>query len=77
MYLLSLDKKYLIHAINEACRGAIDMGSVNLRTVNSLLKLSTEKEIIINAGTEDNFNLKNGKFTRPMSVYKRHLQLVQ
>ena len=75
--LLSLDKKYLSSAINEACKGAIDMSSVNLRTVNSLLKLSTEKEIIINTGTEDNFNLKNGKFTRPMSVYKRHLQLIQ
>lgn len=75
--LLSLDKKYSGHAINEACKAAIELSSVKLRTVTAFLKLSTEKETTFKSELEENFNIKNGKFARPMSVYKRHLQLIQ
>lgn len=77
--LLSLDKKYSPAAINSACQSAIDLGSVNLRSVYMFLKLSstTLPQAQFGSETEDNYKLANGKFTRPMSVYRKHLHLVQ
>lgn len=75
--LLSLDKKYSAQSINDACRSAIDLGEVRLRTVNTFLKLAIHKTVIINTETEENIKLAHGKFTRPMSEYKRQLHLVQ
>lgn len=76
--VLSLDKKYSASAINSACKSSIDVGSVNLRSINMFLKLEAkEKATEFVSETEDNYKLANGKFTRPMSVYKKHLHLVQ
>jgi hypothetical protein len=74
--ILSLDKKYEARALNEVCRGAIELSLVNLKTVLSLLKLTQkEKPQTVSQETEE-FKLANGKYTRPMSVYKKHLHLV-
>lgn len=76
--VLSLDKKYSAVAINSACLSAIEISSVSLRSVNMFLKLSAiENKMQFENETEDNYKLVNGKFTRPMSVYKKHLHLVQ
>ena len=76
--LLSLDKKYEASSINKVCKEAIELSQVNLRTINSLLRLTQkEKSLITTSQTEEEFKLANGKFTRPMSVYKKHLHLIQ
>lgn len=74
--LLTLDKKYSYESINIACREAIELSQLNLRTVNALLRLSTPKDQNKNQQTEERFQMQNGKFTRPMSVYKNHLRIV-
>jgi hypothetical protein len=60
-----------------ACREAIELSQVNLKTVMSLLRLmAQEKKPTIRGQQEEEFNLTNGKYTRPMSEYKKHLHLV-
>lgn len=75
--LLSLDKKYSAEAINTACFSAIEIRSINLRTVMALLNLAPTASKASSEETEANYRLENGKFTRPMSVYKKQLQLIQ
>ncbi len=76
--ILSLDKKYESSSINQVCKEAIELSQVNLRTVLSLLRLTQkEKSKTTQNQEEEEFKTKNGKFTRPMSVYKKHLHLVQ
>ena len=76
--LLSLDKKYDASSINKVCKEAIELSQVNLRTIYSLLRLTQkEKSLTTISQAEEEFKLANGKFTRPMSVYKKHLHLVQ
>ncbi len=77
--LLSLDKKYSANSINKVCREAIELSQVNLKTIYSLLKL-TQQELSQSktvSQEEEGFKSANGKFTRPMSVYKKHLHLIQ
>ena len=74
--LLSLDKKYDKESINKVCRQAIELSQINLRTVFSLLKLTCNEKKQSNNFTEEEYKLANGKFTRPMSEYKKHLHLV-
>lgn len=75
--ILSLDKKFSAADIDKVCASAIEISSVHLRTVYSLLKIqslpikkSSEKS------NEENYQTTGGKFTRTMSEYKTHLQLV-
>jgi hypothetical protein len=76
--LLTLDKKYDASSINKVCGEAIALSQVSLRTVLSLLKLTQkEKQQVTRSQAEEEFKLANGKFTRPMSEYKKHLHLVQ
>ena len=65
--ILSLDKSYPAAAINEACRQALELGSVGYRVVKSILKLAkppvpvfTPRPVV--AATVH-------KFVRPMSAY--------
>lgn len=75
--LLSLDKKYESKSINLVCNQAIELSQVNLKTVISLLRLTTEKQKpVTRSQQEEEYKLTNGKFTRPISEYKRHLHLV-
>lgn len=76
--LLTLDKKYDAGSINKVCGEAIALSQVSLRTVLSLLKLTQkQKQQVTRSQEEEEFKLANGKFTRPMSEYKKHLHLVQ
>lgn len=74
--LLTLDKKYNYDSINLACKEAIELSQLNLRTVKALLRLTNPKDQNINQQSEERFQMQSGKFTRPMSVYKNHLRLV-
>lgn len=79
--LLALDKKYKADLINQACREAIEMSQVNLRTVYSLLRLLEKSSRIAHvdqSSNEEPVEQKpiSAKFVRPMSVYKKHLHLV-
>ena len=75
--ILTLDKKYESAIINSACREAIELSLVNLKTVMSLLKLMQKKnQPKTQSQKEEEFKLTSGKFARPMSVYKKHLHLV-
>ncbi len=75
--LLSLDKKYEAKSINSACREAIELSQVNLKTVMSLLRImAEEKKPTTRSQQEEEFKLTNGKYTSPMSEYKKHLHLV-
>ena len=75
--LMSLDKKYSYENINKACKEAIDMGQLTLGMIRTLLSFcdTKSKESKVTEA-EERFETKNGKFTRPMSVYKNHLRLV-
>lgn len=69
--ILSLDKKYDAHAIDAACRQAIDMQSYSYRTVVRLLKCAP--------GSNDTTSRKpatRNKFTRDLSVYAEQLSLL-
>lgn len=76
--IMSLDKKYSYESINTACKEAIELSQLNLRTVLALLRLTGPKDQKNSKQqeAEERFQTQNGKFTRPMSVYKKHLRLV-
>ena len=81
--ILSLDKSYSAIQINEACRQALELGTLSYRVVKSLLKLLpfNPKGAATSADSEktqakpDQEKLKN-KFARPMSVYEEQLKLL-
>ena len=53
------------------------MGQLTLGMIRTLLSFCDIKSKESNATeAEERFETKNGKFTRPMSVYKNHLRLV-
>lgn len=56
----------------------ISLSQVTLKTIMSLLKLTQkEKQPTTQSQSEEEHKLTNGKFTRPMSEYKKHLYLVR
>lgn len=67
--LLTLDKNYGNDEIDKACASAIELSSVSLRTLKSLLKIHAKPKPKIETQP-------TGKFTRPMSEYKAQLRLV-
>ena len=70
--ILTLNKKYPSQMIDKACESAIELGSISLRTLYALLKLTPKKK------TEaEIFNTTGGKFSRPMSEYRTHLRVVK
>jgi hypothetical protein len=73
--LLSLDKKYDVIAIDNACKDAIEFEEINLATVKKFLNMNpreTRTEL-----NNDGQQMLGGKFVRPMSEYTKHLKLVQ
>jgi hypothetical protein len=69
--LLTLNKKYNNADIDKACLSALELSSVNLKTVRMLLELAPRKTL-----ENENYKTTGGKFARPMSEYKNHLRLV-
>jgi hypothetical protein len=70
--ILTLNKKYPAKVIDKACESAIELGSISLRTLYALLKLTPKTKM-----ENENFNTTGGKFTRPMSEYRAHLRVVK
>jgi len=70
--ILSLDKRYAAEQINEACRQAVEVGSLSFRTVHNLLELKrcTTAEANESSGV---VRLRGRevahRFVRPLSVY--------
>lgn len=75
--LLTLDKKYRREDIDRACRSALELSQLNLRTVHQLLncmaKPKPKKQPFEDVLAAEPLG---GKFARPMSEYKNHLRLV-
>jgi hypothetical protein len=75
--ILSLNKKYQNEDINKACCSAIELSQVRYQAVVKLLSITaTQKQREQQVGTSEDYQTKNGKFSRPMSEYKNHLHLV-
>ena len=70
--ILSLTKKYESKDIDNACKVAIEISQVNLRTVKSLLSISSKEKL----KKQNSPETLGGKFVRPMSVYTNHIRLV-
>jgi hypothetical protein len=70
--ILTLNKKYPANVIDKACESAIELGSISLRMLYALLRLTPKTKI-----ESENFNTPGGKFTRPMSEYRAHLRVVK
>ena len=75
--LLTLNKKYDNADVDKACFSALELSQVNLKTVRQLLTImATPKKKPIAAGELPLGDAIGGKFARPMSEYKKHLNLV-
>lgn len=70
--ILTLNKKYPNQVIDKACESAMELGSISLRTLYALLRLTPQTKM-----ANENFNTTGGKFTRPMSEYTAHLRVVK
>jgi transposase len=72
--VLSLDKSFSAAQINEACRQALELGSLSYRVVKSLLKLAPARPPVAR-GPDTTAATTPGthKFARPMSVYATEL----
>lgn len=84
--ILTLNKTYTDFDVNKACAGALELSQVNMKCVRQLLSLTSEpkkkRAATADAGSvgeglrASNDEMKGGKFARPMSDYKKHLNLV-
>jgi transposase len=77
--LLTLDKKYSRTDIDKACFSALELSQVNLKTVRQLLTIMATPKKNNNATAPALVSAadgKGGRFARPMSDYKKHLNLV-
>ena len=76
---LTLDKKYSRTDIDKACFSALELSQVNLKTVRQLLTIMATPKKNNNATAPALVSAadgKGGRFARPMSDYKKHLNLV-
>jgi hypothetical protein len=73
--ILSLDKTFKPIQINEACRQALDIGSLSYRLVKSLIKLLPQSRIVAEGDETIQKSNNTHKFVRPMSVYEEQLKL--
>ena len=74
--VLSLDKSFTPAQINEACRQALELGSLSYRMVKSLLKLAppASRTPVTDGATATAVTPPDAhKFVRPMSVYATEL----
>ena len=71
--ILSFDKTFTPAQINEACRQALELGSLSYRMVKSILKLSSfgpgKTPAAATPGAAADVAPNHNKFVRPMSVY--------
>lgn len=75
--VLTLNKKFESLEIDNACRSAIELSSVHLKTVRSLLAIHSKvKDKTKNQNENEEFKTSGGKFTRSMNEYATHLRLV-
>ncbi len=75
--VLTLNKKYSDLEIDNACKSAIELSSVHLKTVHSLLRIHGQSENALkNKKESEEYQTPSGKFARPMSEYRAHLRLV-
>ncbi len=83
--VLTLNKTYTDLDVNKACSGALELSQVNMKCVRQLLSLTSQpkqKQSAAAAGSvghsvrASHDEMKGGKFARPMSDYKKHLNLV-
>lgn len=78
--VLSLDKSYSAAQINEACRQALELGTLSYRTVRGLLRLMPlTPRATSNAADQSkpsSSEKSTNKFARPMSVYEEQLKLL-
>ncbi len=80
--ILSLDKQFTPAQVNEACRQALELGSLSYRTIKSLLKLMPKKAAArpttaTAGGPSAQDSASSHKFVRPMSVYEEQLRLFE
>lgn len=80
--VLSLDKSFTGPQINEACRQALELGTLSYRMVKSLLKLlpQTPRAAATVTATQpcrgSDLKSEPNKFVRPLSVYEEQLKLL-
>ena len=82
--ILTLNKTYTDFDVNKACFGALELSQVNAKCVRQLLSLTAvPKKKQPSAAASSNHSarmnhdeMKGGKFARPMSDYRKHLNLV-
>jgi transposase len=84
--ILTLNKTYTDFDVNKACSGALELSQVSMKCVRQLLSLTAvpKKKRAATSGvgsvgeglSASNDESKGGKFARPMSDYKKHLNLV-
>ena len=75
--VLTLNKKYSDLEIDNACKSAIELSSVHLKTVHSLLRIHGKAQASTKTKKEnEEYQTPGGKFARPMSEYRAHLRLV-
>ena len=79
--ILSLDKSFTAAQVNEACRQALEFGTLSYRMVKSILKLlPTKPGKTPDAPRQEIAQSKQesapNKFVRPMSVYEEQLHLL-
>ncbi len=80
--VLSLDKSFPASQINEACRQALELGSLSYRMVKSLLKLLPKPQQPGPAEPTSPLSpaaagqAASHKFARPMSIYEEQLKLL-
>ena len=72
--VLSFDKTYPKERINEACRQALDLGSLSYRVVRDLLRL--QPTVAAESCSAVRQVASSHKFVRPISVYEEQLKLL-
>lgn len=76
--VLSLDKSFTPDQINEACRQALELGSLSYRMVKSLLRLAPPARITTSddaaSDSAPTVAPHSHKFVRPMSVYATEIK---
>jgi hypothetical protein len=79
--ILSLDKQFTPAQINEACRQALELGSLSYRAIRSLLKLIPKQAAACPTTAAGEPTAEESafthKFVRPMSVYEEQLRLFE
>ena len=82
--ILTLNKTYTDFDVNKACFGALELSQVNAKCVRQLLSLTavpkkkqpSEVAASNQSARMNHDEMKGGKFARPMSDYRKHLNLV-